>query len=100
MKISISNKADERIQNIIDDKKTENANVRIYIQGMGWGGPTFGIALDEQKQDDYVQEHKGVNYVIGKELIDQFQGFEIDYVKGFLSKGFQIKPSYGGSSCS
>lgn len=100
MKISVTDKASEMIKKSIKDKEIKDTNVRIYISGMGWGGPTFGIALDEQKANDFAQIYEDINYIVEKDLIEQFGSFEIDFVKGFLSKGFQVRPKVGGSNCS
>lgn len=100
MKISITDKASEMIKKTVTDKKVEDPSIRIYIKAMGWGGPSFGIALDEQKEKDYTQSHENVNYVVEEDLLKKYGNFEIDYVNSFLSKGFQVRPSSGGSSCS
>lgn len=41
----------------------------------------------------------GISYVIEEELITKYGGFSVDYSTNWLSKGFRIQPSYGGSSC-
>lgn len=99
MNINITDKAKEMIKKTLDDKKIENPVIRVYIAGMGWGGPSFGIALDEQKQNDQSVENDGVNYVVEDDLINRYGGFDIDYSNNWLSKGFRVSPSRGGSSC-
>ena len=99
MNIKITSEAKKMIQKTLNDKDVTNPVVRIYAAGFGWGGPTFGIALDEQKENDYVVKEDGVNYVTEKELIDKYGSFVVDYSNGWLYKGFKIQPSYGGSSC-
>lgn len=100
MKINITDSAKKMIEKTLEKENIEKANIRIYIQGMGWGGPTFGIALDEQKENDYVEPKDSINYVVEKELLDRFGGFEIDYSNSFLYKGFRIRVAQGGSTCS
>jgi len=59
----------------------------------------FGIALDEQKENDYTITIGKQNFIVENELIDVYKGFEIDFQDSWYSKGFNVKATYGGSSC-
>ena len=96
MKIRVTEKASVEINNSLTQKKSD---VRILVKGFGWGGPVFGIALDEQNENDYVQTIGDTNYVVENELIDVYNGFEIDFRDSFYSKGFYVSSTSGGSSC-
>lgn len=103
MKIVISEKAKAMVNKQLEDKnkKTEDTFLRIFIKGMGWGGPTFGIALEEQenKEKDYYEETNGLKIVVEKDLLDQYKSFEIDYSDSWFRKGFSIQTGTGGSGC-
>lgn len=99
MNINITDKAKEMIKKTLNDKKINDPVIRIYIAGIGWGGPSFGIALDEQKENDLVVEDDGINYVVEDDLVSKYGGFSVDYSTNWLHKGFTVKPSYGGSNC-
>ena len=96
MKIRVTEKASEEIKKSMSQKIS---NVRILVKGFGWGGPVFGIALDEQNDNDYVEVIDSKNYIVENELIDVYNGFEIDFRDSFLSKGFYVSPTRGGASC-
>jgi len=100
MKIITTDMAIKELENIKNSKNLNSMDVRIYIQGYGWGGPSFGIALDEHKENDYVVEVPSGKIVVENELIDIYDGFEIDYANSWLTKGFVVKPYVGGSTCS
>lgn len=99
MKINITQKAIEELNKILKDKDMTNKYVRIHIAGFGWGGPSFGLALDELNADDLVDESNEIKVIVSKDLIEQFGNFEIDYVDNWLRKGFSVIPDHGGSSC-
>lgn len=99
MKIMITDKAKDMINKTLNEKDIKESNVRLYIKGVGWGGPTFGIALDEQKPVDYNEKIENINYIVEKDLLEKYGGFKIDYTNGWLYKGFKIMPMNGGSSC-
>lgn len=73
-------------------EKRNKSAVRITLEGFGWGGPRFGVVLDEQRNNDEVYEYQGVKFVAEDEFAFLINGFEInkDY------RGFRIG---GGSSC-
>lgn len=78
----------------------EKKDIRIYVKGIGWGGPTFGLTLDSVEEKDYIEKFEDFNVLIKNDLIDQFGNFKVDFVKGWLGKQFVILPDHGGSKCS
>jgi len=98
MNIDITNKASEKLKNILEEKNTPSAKVRIFLAGIGWGGPRFNLALDEQKENDKNYSEDGIHIIADKNLIEQFKGFKIDYSNFFLMKGFSIYPHAGSAS--
>ena len=96
MKIKVTDRATEEILSSVGERTTD---VRILVKGYGWGGPVFGIALDEQTENDYAMKIGDQNFVVENELIDVYQGFEIDFQDNWFSKGFTVRATYGGSSC-
>lgn len=102
MNINISEKAQEAIKKQLEDKNREDTFLRIFIKGIGWGGPTFGITLEgsTDNEKDYYEEVNGLKMIIEKDLLNQFKDFKIDYSDGWFRKGFTITAGRGGSSCS
>ena len=98
MNIKITSKALEKLKNILEEKKSTTAKVRIFLAGIGWGGPRFNLALDEQKGNDKIYSEDGIHIIADKNLIEQFKGFKIDYSSFFLMKGFSIYPHTGSAS--
>lgn len=99
MKIDISPKAQEALSERL---KNDSENyLRISIEGFGWGGPRFGIALDKAKDEknDYVEKVNNINIVIEKTILDQFKSFTINYSNSWFNKGFTVFPGSGTSSC-
>jgi len=60
----------------------------------------LGITLDELKETDYSEKFEDGTIVVDKELIEMFKGFEIDFQKSWISKGFIVTPKqFGGGRC-
>lgn len=100
MEIKISQVAAEELKKKLEGKG-ESTGVRVYIAGVGWGGPSFGLALDEPKKTDNVYEVEGVKVLFDKEMARYTKGFLIDYRNSFFGKRFVVEQLYnrGGCSC-
>ena len=92
MIIDLTTTATEELKKVIETKESKKP-LRIYIASYGWGGPTFGIALDEQKEEDLTIEVEDLKFVIDKELSDGFSKFKVDYSDNWLKRGFSVTPS-------
>ena len=97
MNINITNKAIVEVKKVLKEKNSTSIKIRIFLAGIGWGGPTFNLALDEQKENDEIYSEDNVDFIADKSLIDQYRGFKIDYSNFFLQRGFLVHP-YGGSA--
>lgn len=97
--IQLTNNAITQLNKLKEKRGLTDIIVRVIIKGLGWGGPIFGIALDEQKENDYEQENDGIKLVVEESLLNQFQGFKVDYRNGWVFKGFEVYASRNGSSC-
>ncbi len=91
MFIEATKDALKEIKKIIEKQESDEKVIRVNIAGFGWGGPSLGLVLDEQKDNDYIEEIDGIKFVAGKEL-DRYKGFNIEYVNSFIRKGFVISP--------
>lgn len=90
--ISVTETAAEKVKEILAAQNQENAFLRIYMTGMGWSGPNFGMALDESKNpEDNVDEAYGVTIVAEKRFEQYLEGAVVDYVDTENSSGFTMK---------
>ena len=99
MSIEITELAQEELKKVLESKNNSNKPLRLYIAGMGWGGPTFGIALDEQKDGDEVIKVDEFTFLLDEDMKNNFNDFSIDYSNNWLRRGFQVRAGRGGSSC-
>ncbi len=89
MKVNVPESAVRTLKDIISDNKERPSTIRIYFAGIGWGGPSFGIALDEQTADDVQYEVEGLTFIMNKGEYSQYG--DIDIVDtGF---GFKVIPN-------
>lgn len=89
---------EEAIEEIKNRYRSLDRGFRIMINGFGWGGPVFGIAQDEQTEEDYVEMIEGVKFYVHEDLKDQFGLFTVDFMSNFFRKSFIVSAS-NSSSC-
>lgn len=98
MYIDLTERANEELVKVVNTKKTEKP-FRIFIAGYGWGGPTFGIALDEHKEGDAEAKVGDFTFLLEEGLTESFGKFTIDYSDNWLRKGFTVIPDRAVRGC-
>ena len=92
MLVDVTSKAKDKLNELLEGKEAEKS-LRIYIAGYGWGGPTFGMALEEAKDGDEKVATEGFNFVVEEDLKEIYEQFTIDYSDSWLRKGFVVYPT-------
>lgn len=98
MEIRVTPSAAEELK-IKMAEQGKNSGIRVYLAGMGWGGPTFGLTLDEPKEADNIYDIEGVKVLFDRETSRYTKGIEIDYRTSIFGKRFSVSQIYGGGSC-
>ena len=103
--INISDAAYNEFRELLKANDINDTNVRIALAGFGCSGPRFGLMVDEPSETDVSETVKELNFVIEKELIEEYEGFTILSDEENGGGGMSLKPlrvveSEGGcSSC-
>lgn len=104
MSVKIDDLALKQLMSLLSEKGLDSKTLRIIVAGMGWGGPQFNLALDEQKENDFVQVVDELTFLVDKNLLDEFKGFSIDSFNQGGNTGLYVqpiaKPESGCTSCS
>ena len=99
MNIEITSTAKDELKKVLANKKNEDKLLRIYIAGYGWGGPTFGLALDELKDEDIEVKVEDFHFVMEDLITENFGSFTVDFSDNWLRRGFSVYPDGVASSC-
>lgn len=103
--IKMSDLAYNEFKNMLDSNNINSNILRVYLEGSGWGGPSFNIVLDEQKENDLVSPIKDLVFLVEKSLYEEFGGFTLKCSEENGLNGFSVEPkiqpeSSGCDSCS
>lgn len=88
MNISLDDTAKNTLRDMLKEKGKDA--VRVVIKGFGWSGPSFGIVLDEQKDDDDFIMVEDIKIIAEKEFSFLFNDAKIVMTKGYFGNSFDI----------
>lgn len=92
--VKITELAAQKVKEVLKAQNKENAFLRIYLVGVGCGGPNFGMTLEESKtEDDILDEEYGVSILTDKKLSTHLEGAIVDYIESDNGGGFEIRPA-------
>jgi iron-sulfur cluster insertion protein len=99
--ITITEKAKEKIFDILIDENKPGLCLRTFVQGGGCSGFNYGFTLDEQiNEDDFEFTINGDFKVLVDAMSMQYlQGAEIDYKEELMGSHFTIKNPNATATC-
>jgi iron-sulfur cluster assembly protein len=96
--ISLTAGASEKVKEFLS-QKGEDLALRVFIKSGGCSGFSYGMALDQQKDTDIVEQQHGVTIVIDPQSAQYLDGAEIDFVDDITGSGFKIHNPNAISTC-
>jgi iron-sulfur cluster assembly accessory protein len=99
--ITLTENAAQKVKGILEQEKESipAGGLRIYVQGGGCSGFSYGMVLDEIGADDQVFEREGVKVIVDPMSLRYLEGAEVDYKEDLMGGGFAIKNPNAKSSC-
>src|SRR5579862_1881854 len=99
--ITLTDRASEELVALIKDNAKESALLRVWVQGGGCSGLSYGMALDdnEPEEGDRLFEDRGVRIVVDELSLRYMTGAVVDYVDDVLGGGFKIENPNAVKSC-
>jgi iron-sulfur cluster insertion protein len=98
--ITITEAAKSKIQEIISEEDNPNTRLRMFIQGGGCAGFSYGFTLDEEKNEDDFEFPAGSSSVLIDSMSAQYvQGATVDYVEDLMGASFKILNPQAQSTC-
>lgn len=98
--ITITDRAAEKIIDIIVYENDPNTKLRIYVQGGGCSGFQYGFQLDTVvNEDDHVIEKNGISIVTDSISMQYLLGSTVDYQEELMSTRFVINNPNASAHC-
>lgn len=98
--ITITQSAQTKIADILAEENNPDLKLRMFVQGGGCSGFSYGFTLDEMKNEDDFEFSVGPTSVLVDALSAQYvEGAEIDYAEDLMGAEFKIKNPNAVSTC-
>jgi iron-sulfur cluster insertion protein len=100
MDITITESAQEKIKEILVEENNSNLKLRMFVQGGGCSGMSYGFSLDEDKNEDDFEIPAGSSSVLVDSMSIQYiAGSTVDYVEDLQGSRFSINNPQAKTSC-
>jgi iron-sulfur cluster assembly accessory protein len=97
--ITLTSTAADQVKKILEQENFAAGGLRIYVEGGGCSGLSYGMTLDEVGDGDEVFETAGVKVIIDPVSLERLDGAEVDYKNDLMGGGFAIKNPNARASC-
>lgn len=100
MNITITEAASTKIAEILAEENNPAIQLRMFVQGGGCSGFSYGFALDEEKNDDDWEIPAGLTSVRVDAMSAQYiEGATVDYIEDLMGSSFKISNPGATSTC-
>ena len=98
--ITITEQATVKIKDILAEENNPNLKLRVFVQGGGCAGLSYGFTLDEeQAEDDWDFEQNGVHVLVDSMSGGYLQGATVDYKEDNYGSSFTIDNPSATTTC-
>ena len=98
--ITITDSATVKLRDILAEENNPGLKLRIFVQGGGCSGMSYGFTLDEvANEDDFTLDEQGVQVLVDSMSMQYLTGASIDYKEDLMGATFSISNPNAQTSC-
>jgi iron-sulfur cluster insertion protein len=98
--INVTESTVDKIKDLLIEENNPNLKLRVFVQGGGCSGMSYGFTFDEeQNEDDFVIDKDGVTMLVDSISAQYLTGATIDYKESLMGAGFNISNPNAETSC-
>jgi len=98
--ITITDNAVAKIRDIITEENNPSLKLRVFVQGGGCSGMSYGFTLDDsQAEDDWDIESNGVHLLVDSMSGSYLQGAVVNYKEDIHGSEFTITGMEAATTC-
>ena len=89
-----------KLREILAEENNPNIMLRVFVQGGGCAGFSYGFTLDEsQNEDDFDFAYDEIKVLVDSMSWQYLQGASIDYKEDLMNANFVINNPQAVSTC-
>ena len=90
----------DKLRELIAEEANPNLMLRVFVQGGGCSGFSYGFTFDEaQNEDDFDFNYEEVRVIVDAMSMQYLQESDIDYQEDAMGSSFVIKNPNAVSTC-
>jgi iron-sulfur cluster insertion protein len=98
--ITLTDSAVVKLKDILAEENNPAIKLRVFVQGGGCSGFSYGFTLDEDtNEDDFDLEFGGVNVLVDSMSSQYLQGATVDYREDAYGANFSITNPQAATTC-
>jgi len=98
--ITITDSATVKLKDILAEENNPDLKLRIFVQGGGCSGMSYGFTLDEvANEDDFTLDESGVQVLVDSMSMQYLTGASIDYKEDLMCATFSISNPNAQTTC-
>jgi iron-sulfur cluster insertion protein len=98
--MNINPSAIEKLKDILAEENNPNVKLRVFVQGGGCSGFSYGFTLDEeQNEDDFIFSFDQVNILVDSLSMQYLQGATVKYTDDIHGAAFTIDNPNAQTTC-
>jgi iron-sulfur cluster insertion protein len=98
--ITLTDPAIVKIKDIVIDAQDDALKLRVFVQGGGCSGMSYGFTLDDaQAEEDFVIPFQDISVLVDATSMQYLQGSTIDYVEDLHGSNFSISNPNAQTTC-
>lgn len=98
--ITITESAQYKIQDILAEENNPKMKLRMFVQGGGCSGFSYGFTLDEVVNEDDFEIPAGLSTILVDAMSAQYiEGATVDYEETLMGSNFKIQNPQAVSTC-
>jgi iron-sulfur cluster assembly accessory protein len=99
--IEVTPAARDQVLRIMEKQGKPGSALRLYVEGGGCSGLTYGMTFDRKESGDEVAyEADGLLVVVDKASAPLLEGLKVDFLLGLEQSGFKITNPNAKQTCS
>jgi iron-sulfur cluster assembly protein len=101
VQVEVTPAAYEQVVKIMSKEAKPGAALRLYVQGGGCSGLTYGMTFDRPESgDEIAYQRDALTVVVDRASAPLLEGLKVDYLLGLEASGFKITNPNAKQTCS